>query len=208
MQTDKVLIGKTFTRLTVIKYLKESYKYLCRCECGKELRVNKYKLESGHTKSCGCFARDCTIKRSTKHGFANAKNTKPEYCIWQEIKARCFRESHRYFMSYGGRGIGMDDTWAKDFLSFYNHVGNRPSNKHSIDRIDNNKGYIPGNVRWATQTEQCRNTRKNKIVTYKGKTGCIADWADWLNISYYTLHSRLGKCGWTIEKALTTPVGK
>lgn len=93
-----------------------------------------------------------------KHGASD----RPEYKCWQQIKARCLNPNHKAYPDYGGRGITICDAWKDDFELFWGQVGPRPTPKHSLDRIDNNKGYEPGNVRWATKTEQNRNRRPNR----------------------------------------------
>jgi hypothetical protein len=110
------------------------------------------------------------------------------------------------FENYGARGITMSEEWVKDFTKFLDDVGPKPkSDRHrqySLDRIDNNKGYEPGNVRWANAIEQARNKRNNKFFTVCCQTKCLKDWADDYGMSYKLAHERLGY-GWTVEKSLS-----
>lgn len=107
-------------------------------------------------------------------------------------------------MNLSGRGIGIHAPWRHDFPAFVAHVGSRPSTRHSIDRIDNGRGYEPGNVRWATKQEQSRNRRDRRPVTFCGQTKLLVDWATDTGIKIATLHDRLYKHGWPVERALTT----
>jgi hypothetical protein len=136
-----------------------------------------------------------------KHG----ESATPEYRVWSSIKSRCLNPSHRAYRNYGGRGITIAKEWADDFLAFLVHVGRRPSNRHSIDRINNQLGYQPGNIRWSTDIEQNRNRRNNHILTLNGESHCVAEWALITGIKSKTLHMRLSK-GWAIERVLTTPI--
>ena len=132
-----------------------------------------------------------------KHGHSRTV----EHRIWCGIKSRCFNQTHKQFADYGGRGISMHPEWQKSFLSFLEHIGKRPTPKHSLDRIDNSKGYEPGNLRWATQEQQSNNQRSNRKLTHNGKTQTQAQWAKELGIKQGTLSLRL-KSGMSIEQAL------
>ena len=110
---------------------------------------------------------------TTKHGKSNTS----EYDIWQGIKKRCHNQTHKLYPYYGGRGITMCEEWRNDFMSFYNDMGTRPTPKHSLDRIDNEKGYYKDNCRWVTKEVQANNTRTNVFIEYKGKRQTIAQWA-------------------------------
>jgi len=118
--------------------------------------------------------------------------------------ARCTYPSVKAYRFYGARGIKVCERW-RTFENFLADMGERPAGM-SIDRVDNAKGYEPGNCRWATDTEQHRNRTDNKFLTFQGKTLTIAGWAELLGIDRHTLADRIRKSGWTVEKALTTPV--
>lgn len=127
----------------------------------------------------------------------------PEYKTWLRAKARCFNQRHISYPRYGGRGIVVCDEWRNDFLSFYNHIGPKPSAKHSIDRIDNNKGYEPGNVRWATGKEQSANRgelRKKIYVQICCQTKSLREWCKIHKVKYYATRSRL-LLGWDVLSA-------
>jgi len=130
----------------------------------------------------------------------------PEYTIWQGIKKRCTKPKEPAFKNYGGRGILVYDRWLKSFPEFYEHVGPRPTTAHTIERIDNNIGYFPGNIKWATRGEQNNNTRKSRKIAFCGKTMTMTKWANEMGISVKTLRYRIDTLGWPIEKAFNQPV--
>jgi hypothetical protein len=101
----------------------------------------------------------------------------PEYQAWVNIKKRCYSPSHAFYEYYGGRGVTVADEWIDDFEAFYAHIGNRPSSSHSVDRIDPNIGYCPGNVKWSTGSEQSQNRRDRRPIFYKGESKTIRQWA-------------------------------
>lgn len=141
-----------------------------------------------------------------KHGHCRKEHRTPEYKTWGRMLNRCRNENEKDFHRYGGRGIQVCDQWVS-FENFLADVGLRPSANHSIDRYPNNDGnYEPGNVRWATRSEQCRNRRSTRWVTFKGKQISLAEAADATGLPYDTIKQRIAKLGWSDEKALTEPV--
>lgn len=163
--TDR--IGQRFGRLVVLKVNgKRSYpsRKQCismmtvKCDCGVVKDVLLTSLTSGNVKSCGCFNRETLASRATTHGRSKKNQTQHTkiYNTWQGIKGRCLNSSNAQYRGYGGRGITICDRWLR-FENFLEDMGEPPSEKHSIDRIDNNKGYSKENCRWTTQSEQCRN---------------------------------------------------
>lgn len=173
--------------------------FLCRCDCGKEVEVRLSHLRTGHTQSCGCYIPP----NLRSHGMRKA----PEYGVWKGMKRRCYQPSKREYPNYGGRGITICDRWRHSFKAFYEDMGPRPSPEHSIDRIDGNGNYEPGNCRWSTRREQNRNRCDNRFETFKGKTMCLVDWAAEYGMKKVTLYERLDR-GMSFEEALTTPVRK
>jgi hypothetical protein len=136
-----------------------------------------------------------------KHGCADT----PEYNVWYGMRQRCSYAKHSTYRLYGGRGIRVCDRWQHSFENFIADMGPRPSAEHSIDRIDNDGHYEPGNCRWALGRDQFRNMRTNRHLTLNGRTQTMVEWARELSMDVRTLHTRLKK-GWTVERALTTPV--
>jgi hypothetical protein len=161
-RSRKVLIdltGKRVGRLVVLFYAGGN-KWVCACDCGARTVVLGAYLRAGRTKSCDCLAKE----RATKHGRSGSA----EYLCWKGMKARCYNPRHSSYENYGGRGIGVADAWRfgengrHPFECFIAHTGLKPSPAHSIDRIDNDDGYRPGNVRWATSSQQVQNRRPAK----------------------------------------------
>lgn len=143
--------------------------WLCRCDCGNETLVARSKITSGHTQSCGCFRSEQTSKRFTKHGHSpRADAVTPTYRIWEGVLYRC-----KHHPEYAGRGIGVCDRW-RDFRSFLADMGERPDGL-TIERIDNDKGYEPGNCRWATYSDQNRNQRKRRPRKTRHGNGAFTD---------------------------------
>jgi hypothetical protein len=160
--------------------------------------VQKGALTGGHTKGCGC---GFTARGPREmHG---AKNT-PEYRVWNHVKDRCGNPNNTAYDYYGGRGITVCDRWRDSFQNFFDDMGPRPSPKHSIDRVDNDKGYCPENCRWATKEEQANNTRTNVLLEWNGRTQTLAQWARETGIDDGVIGSRL-RANWPIERALSTP---
>ncbi len=126
-----------------------------------------------------------------------------EYRSWLNMKSRCFDVTNHNYARYGGRGITVCDAWRADFLSFLSHIGRRPSPRHTVDRINNDGNYEPGNVRWATPKEQGRNKHNNRVLTVNGVSRHILDWAAVSGLSRATIWSRL-KCGYTPEAAISS----
>lgn len=127
----------------------------------------------------------------------------PEYRVWKGLRQRCQNPHEQYYSNYGGRGITYHPSW-DDFEVFLADVGRRPGREYSLDRIDNNGNYEPGNVRWATRDIQRRNARNIRILSFDGRSQVIADWAAELDIPRDVLYGRL-RWGWSIKEALTTP---
>lgn len=205
------LIGKRFGRLTVIEKIgldekKQNVLWRCKCDCGNEDIVRTSHLMDGSTRSCGCYARDVTSKRSTKHG--DYKGDKPTrlYKIWYDMKSRCKYESTNGYERYGGRGITVCEEWDTDYTKFKEWALLAGYQEGlTLDRIDNNGNYCPENCRWVTMKEQARNRTTNHYITYNGETKCVTEWAEEFGIDQGLFYNRLRR-GWSIEKIISTPV--
>ena len=175
----------------------------CRCACGNYKNVSSNNLSNGGTSSCGCIANRFNPQNSSKH---------PLYSTWKNMRARCNSRNASGYRIYGGRGIKVCSAW-NSFQQFIRDMGNPPTNKHSIDRIDPDGDYTPANCRWATRTQQAENRRttaRNAIhhYTYKGVTGTGSYWAKKLKFtSSQSLLNRRYR-GWTDEEIITIPLGK
>lgn len=197
------ITGKKFNQLTVIRIDGKDnwgkYRWLCQCDCGKKTIVTGTCIRSGHIKSCGCLAQQ---NRKTHGHFQNRKMS-GTYCSWSNIIQRCTNSRNKDYHYYGGRGITVCEQWRK-FENFLKDMGQKPTDKHQIDRIDNNGSYCPANCRWTTSKINCRNRKNNHLETYNGETKTLAEWAEEFEISYDMIRLRL-KRGWSIKESLTTP---
>lgn len=185
------LTGQTFHYLTVKKYLGQKNNkslWLCACQCGSETKVSRDKLITGDTKSCGCYAKELPHSQ-----LAHGRSRSAEYNIWRGAKTRCYNPRYAFFKQYGGRGITMSEKWKNDFSAFYADVGARPSAKHTLDRINNDRGYEPGNVRWVTQKQQCRNKSTSLMVTIGSDTKCVSEWCEIYGVKPATAYSRISQ---------------
>jgi len=202
----KDLTGLKFGGLTAIRPLIEDgakIKWVCSCECGGETVTCGTRLKTGHTKSCGCRISSVLKERNTTHGLRQT----PEYRIWAGMNNRCHNPNENSYPRYGGRGITVCDEWRDDFMAFFSHIGPRPSVKHSIDRIDNDLGYKPGNVRWATREQQSRNRECIVEHEFNGVRATIPELAAIHGYPAQEIRKRLWR-GWSIERALTQPMRK
>lgn len=146
----------------------------CQCDCGNSAIIALRLLRSGRTQSCGCLRAQKRQVARLVHGHAGRSRT-AEYRAWAKMLERCRNPRAKHYELYGGRGITVCERWAKSFEAFLSDIGQRPSHKHSLDRIDPNGNYEPENCRWATTTEQARNTRRTRLITVNGQATTIPD---------------------------------
>ena len=187
--------------------------WLCQCDCGKGKIILGSNLKSGTTRSCGCLHREISSERcklflgpKIKHGHDRRKRRTPEYRTWSLMRNRCNNPRNPEYRRYGGRGIVVCEEWG-DFQIFLNDMGNRPSDQHSIDRINNDCGYSKNNCKWSLPIEQCNNRRSNYFITYENNKFSLAEWSRRTGLKSGTLRARLDR-GWSVGCTLTTPVKK
>lgn len=201
------ITGQRFTRLTVVRFLGMRPKrdprsreamWLCLCDCGGNKITSTGKLNAKAVQSCGCFQRDSPRKLFTTHGLRDT----PEYESYAHAKGRCRNPKDAAYASYGGRGIQFR---FNSFEEFLDTLGTRPAPEYSLDRIDVNGHYEPGNVRWATRQTQSRNRRDRQPVTVDGQTMMIVDWATTSGIPAINIWQRINKYGWCAKCAISLP---
>lgn len=176
----------------------------CRCICGAEVLVPPCRLLRDR-KSCGCKTSELQSKGKRTHGCGKVGSRTPEYMIWCTMRRRCNNPRNKKYPDYGGRGITICPRW-DSFENFLADLGARPSPEHSLDRRDNDGPYDPKNCRWATLKEQASNKRSNRILTHNGLSQTLTQWAKEVGIKPHALMHRLDRFGWSVERALTTPV--
>lgn len=161
------LTGNRYHRWTVLSYVGRSY-WDCLCDCGTKKRVNGFYLTHGISKSCGCYRDEKARSDNTTHGMCGSRI----HNLWVSMHQRCYCTSYKRYKDWGGRGIVVCSRWHRDnpegfvnFLKDIESLGPAPSEKHTIDRIDNDKEYSPENVRWASKREQRLNQRTHRVLT-------------------------------------------
>lgn len=205
------LTGQRFGKLTVISkdedYIRPSgkreHRYLCRCECGREVTVIKSNLIR-NTRSCGCLKGKYISASKITHGMSNSRL----YQIWQNMKNRCYNPNVDRYNRYGGRGIKVCDEWKDNFQTFYEWSMNHGySDNLSIDRKDVNGNYTPDNCRWISMDKQADNKSNSRIFEYNGEAHTVSEWSKILDISRDIIWNRI-KRGWDIERVFTQPIRK
>jgi len=205
----KDLIGMRFGNLVVLNRLLSYLGYarwLCHCDCGNNKSVLGTNLIHNRTKSCGCLNKKWMSrlgKNNKTHGLTKTSTFKS----WKSMLDRCNNPNLRCYQYYGKRGIKVCDRWLK-FENFLEDMNQKPSSKHQIDRIDNNKGYYKENCKWSSPKQNCRNRSNNHNILFNGKTQCISAWAEELDIPSQILYRRINLDLWSIERALITPFKK
>ena len=167
---------------------------LRRCKyCDKEFYVRAYEISRGNGTFC---SKPCA---STTHKQSNSRL----YMTWAMMIQRCTNPKNTKFPMYGGAGITVSKEWRESFETFFSDLGERPVGK-SLDRINGKLGYFKENCRWATPREQNQNLKSNRLLTFRGETKCVSEWARTVGLSKPTVIRRLDY-GWTVEEALTIP---
>ena len=197
------LTGMRFGRLLVIARSAErktgNATWDVVCECGTKRIVRGNHLVGGRTASCGCLHNEITGNINRIHGLSNHRT----HNIWMKMIARCHKPTDPAWNNYGGRGITVTQKWLDSFEAFVSDMGLAPAGL-SIDRIDNDRGYDPGNCRWATAKEQAMNRRSNRIVEWNGRSMTVTELAAFAPVNEKTLRARLSN-NWPIDRAMTEP---
>ena len=206
--------GQRFGKLVIIKLDhtvltkqgRHRYYYLCKCDCGNTHTAEKSHLKGHRIISCGCWQKSDEYKQTvkgqnSKHGMKGTRL----YYLWSAMKERCNTPSCSPYKRYGGRGITYCEEWEK-FEPFMEWALNNGYNDNlSIDRIDPDGNYEPSNCRWVSWKVQGNNRSNNRVLTYKGESHTISEWAQITGIKSSTIQARLRR-GCTIEEVLETPV--
>lgn len=198
------LTGRKFSFLTVVGQSPDRardgrIRWDCVCDCGRRVTHATSNLNSSTATSCGCLTKQKQIAARTTHGWTGTST----YEIWCGIIRRCTNPKCTAYDRYGGRGISVCDRWLS-FEAFLADMGERPAGR-SIDRINNDGNYEPGNCRWATTAQQQANKSNNRMLTHNGVTATIAEWSKRVGIPQAALRTRLS-LGWPVPRALTPSV--
>lgn len=174
---------------------------VCQCDCGNVGIHSVNHLRRGNIHSCGCTRPESVSRTFTTHGDSNSV----EYHAWLACKSRCYNKNNEKYHCYGGRGIRVCDRWidpVNGYINFLADMGRRPPECNSVDRIEVNGNYEPGNCRWATQTEQMNNTRNTIKVTHREQTKGVTEWARQYGVCHNRLRYRIHK-GMSLAEALS-----
>lgn len=196
MRIQGISIGDKFSRLTLKRFLgtrKGHHFGEWECECGKVLEIRISGVRTGNTLSCGCL----NLELVTKLGFASKKHGgkgTPEYYSYNHMKARCYRTTCAKYKNYGARGITITERWLGEhgFENFLADMGKKPTPEHSIERVNNDGNYEPGNCIWATMDEQAKNKTTTIRLELNGQKTYQADLAKKLNVDPHSIEYHLG----------------
>lgn len=186
------LTGQVFGRLTVLGRVENSQYgrsyFSCLCSCGNLKEVRSSHLRSSRVRSCGCYR-----KGSSTH------------VTWENMLSRCFNQKNKSYKNYGGRGITVCKEWL-DYSQFLKDMGERPGPEYSLERKDTNGNYEPDNCIWADWPTQCRNRRSNHMVIFRGEGKTLIEWSEIIGLPYKSVHARIVKLQWSVERALSEPI--
>ena len=194
--------GQVFGRLTVLErdsFVNGKTRWLCSCECGKQVSIIGQLLRNGRTKSCGCLRVDRATETAHRHGGYVGRKPTRTMRIWKNMIQRTCNPNCPMYARYGGAGIGVCESW-QTFERFLSDMGQAPDDL-TLERVDNNKGYGPDNCKWATYTEQNRNKSSSKNLTLNGKTQVAVAWIQELGLTDSKVYKRIRR-GWSDEEVL------
>jgi hypothetical protein len=200
------MIGQRFGRYVVLSLAEQprrsakshgEHRWKTKCDCGEIRVVPGSLLRKGTAQSCGCLRVELARAKAVRHGHSNDLT----YSSWRSMKKRCFDTNHSQYQHYGAVGISVCASWKDSFEAFLEDMGVRPSRLHTIDRILNDKGYEPGNCRWATKREQAFNRKDTILITVGDRTLCAAEWSRRTGVSHSSITRRI-KQGWEPSRAV------
>lgn len=220
MGTKLNISGERYGRLVVIAYhdmsTSRKSRWVCRCDCGNETVAIGNDLRSGAQISCGCARVEAASENmraaATKHGLAYS----PVYKAWKGLIQRCYNPNNKDYPRYKNRK--PCEAIRNSVVNLIAVIGEKPSADLTVHRINNDGGYWcgacaecvsldrPMNIKWADDFEQCRHQKTNRLITYNGETHCMSEWAEKVGITSNALALRLNRLGWSIDRALTTPM--
>lgn len=206
-KSDNEMIGYRKGTLTVISFdsIRNGRSYWkVQCDCGV---IKTMRVDGMHSYST---CDKCKAEKQRQRMLTHGETKTSLYSTWRGIKARCYRNKSKGYKNYGGRGITMFDEWNKSYEAFRNyvsHLENYGVEGYTIDRIDVNGDYVPGNIRWADSETQANNKRVNHLLELNGEILNAKQWSKRLGIKYSTLMNRI-KMGWSDEDVLTRPIEK
>lgn len=202
------ITGQKFGRLTAISHQgadkHRAALWLCRCDCGAEIITTGNSLRTGKAKSCGCAQREAASKtmsevnasgkRVTDGHLIHGENKTRLHRIWCNMRRRCSDQKHDHYDRYGGRGIKVCDAWQSSYVAFRDWaLANGYADHLTIERIDNDGNYEPGNCCWASQKEQVSNRRNSVLITLDGETKPLKEWCEERGINYKAAHAKYKK---------------
>jgi hypothetical protein len=197
--------GLRYGSLIVVAYHDHSkghIRWKTRCVCGNMRIVPTSRLAE---KAIQCV--ECALQNQRDAHTTHGKTKTSTYKIWIGMRERCYKPTYPNYHNYGGRGIKVCERWLESFENFLTDMGERPSSKYSLDRINNDGNYEPANCRWATATEQRNNSRQNVFLEYNGERKTVIQWERHLHVTLGLVRDRLRR-GWSVERALTEPPRK
>jgi hypothetical protein len=200
-------VGERFGRLTALGPAAERPKWLFVCDCGTEIVRHRDRVQDGRVQSCGCLLKDIARENNRRYCLRHGRRHSPLYYRWRGMILRCHNPQNPQYARYGGRGIEVCKRWRDSFENFLKDmgdpVGERRTRDLQIDRIDNDRGYEPGNCRWVTSRENQNNRGNNVRITFRGETLTQQDWARRLGWGADTIANRLRSANFTTEQALS-----
>jgi hypothetical protein len=179
----------------------------CVCRCGREALVIAQNLKNGTSRECLSCSHASKLGSTPHNKTHGESHVSAEHRTWRAMHERCYQRTHVAYDRYGGRGIRVCDAWTgpNGYVQFLNHMGRRPSPKHSIDRIDPDGNYSPSNCRWSTLVEQANNKRNNRRIEAFGRTQTLAQWSAEFGVSESLIRARIGRLRWPAERAVSEP---